>query len=96
MLDPFIEGVSMSSMKSGDHLRVYSYILSRVAKKVTDPSGRQSLGLETFSDADAKLLYDLLPLIDECVEWTMNAQDIETPDQCVKVLQGTGCYARIS
>lgn len=78
----------MSSMKPGDHLRVYSYVLSRVSKKAADPNGRSSLGLESFSDTDAKILSEILPLIDDCVEWAMSAQDIETPEQCVKVLQG--------
>jgi hypothetical protein len=74
-------------MKPGDHLRVYSYIFSRVVKKAVDPDGRLSLGLDSFSDGDAKALAEVLPLIEECIEWTLNAQEIETPEQCVNVLK---------
>lgn len=78
----------MPSMKPGDHLRVYSYVLSRVIKKALDPNGRSSIGLNSFSDCEAKILSEILPLIEDCVEWTLNAQDIETPEQCIKILQG--------
>lgn len=65
----------------------YNFIFKRVARKAMDPSSRESMGLNLFTQDDSLLLRDAATILDDCSEWSQVAQEVESPDQFLKVVE---------
>lgn len=65
----------------------YNFIFKRVARKALDPSSRESMGLNLLSQDDSLLLKEAATILDECSEWAQVAQEVEAPDQFLKVVE---------
>jgi len=85
LADPFLERVPAPGAPITFNLAVVSDRISKLLKQVEE-NGKESVGLNSFSDEDISKLNELIGIIDSCSKFTDAASKVEVAEQFTPLL----------